>query len=102
MLNAFLEYIEALVNPGKLRSLRRIFCSGEALLPHHVKKFNQWLAGNQTRLINLYGPTEAAIDVSYFNCSPGKNIDEIPIGKPIENIKLYIVDPFWHLHIKPI
>ncbi|MDE9448409.1 AMP-binding protein, partial [Xenorhabdus bovienii] len=50
---------------------------------------------------NLYGPTEAAIDVSAWNCSLkemsglGEAITEksiIPIGKPIDNIQLYILD----------
>jgi acyl carrier protein len=48
----------------------------------------------QTRLINLYGPTEATVDVSYFDCpGHGEQIPtNIPIGKPIENICLYVLD----------
>ncbi|MCP4221399.1 MAG: AMP-binding protein, partial [bacterium] len=45
-----------------------------------------------TKLINLYGPTEATVDVSYYNCSPLAETAGIPIGKPIDNIKLYILD----------
>ncbi|NFD32026.1 non-ribosomal peptide synthetase, partial [Clostridium botulinum] len=45
---------------------------------------------NGKKLINLYGPTEATIDVSYFDCiNDGKRV--IPIGKPIDNTKLYIL-----------
>jgi acyl carrier protein len=42
--------------------------------------------------MNLYGPTEATIDVSYFDCSTGEDLDKIPIGKPIDNIQLYVID----------
>jgi acyl carrier protein len=41
-------------------------------------------------LTNLYGPTEATIDVSYFDCP--KEIDQVPIGKPIANTQLYVLD----------
>ena len=43
-------------------------------------------------MTNLYGPTEAAIDVSYFDCSPDRGLTTIPIGKPIANIQLHILD----------
>jgi hypothetical protein len=44
------------------------------------------------RLINLYGPTEAAIDVSAFDCPAGQALSAVPIGAPIANIRLYILD----------
>ena len=43
-----------------------------------------------TKLSNLYGPTEATVDVSYYDCETGDDFTVIPIGKPIDNIKLYI------------
>ncbi|MCP5049129.1 MAG: amino acid adenylation domain-containing protein, partial [bacterium] len=94
MLNVFLEYREDQGDLGKLSSLKQVFCSGEALGRSQVTKFNTLLNWNHaTKLINLYGPTEAAIDVSYFNC-PGEGepvVASIPIGKPIANIKLYVL-----------
>lgn len=93
MLNAFLEYVEAGIDIKRLSSLKQVFASGEALTLQQVKRFNQLLyQRNQTRLINLYGPTEATIDVSYFNCSPGEGLLVIPIGKPIDNTRLYVLD----------
>jgi amino acid adenylation domain-containing protein/FkbM family methyltransferase len=93
MLNVFLEYVEVAVDLKKLASLRQVFASGEALGLHQVETFNRLLnKGNGTKLINLYGPTEATVDVSYFNCTPCKRSDTIPIGKPIDNIQLYVVD----------
>ncbi len=46
------------------------------------------------KLINLYGPTEATIDVTYFVCDKKTNYHEIPIGKPIYNVELMVLDDF--------
>jgi amino acid adenylation domain-containing protein/non-ribosomal peptide synthase protein (TIGR01720 family) len=93
MLNAFLEYMEEGIDVKKLSSLRQVFASGEALSLQQVKRFNKLLyESNNTMLINLYGPTEATIDVSYFDCSPGEGLQVIPIGKPIDNTILYVLD----------
>ncbi len=62
MLNAFLEYLDGRRDAalGGLATLRRVFASGEALMPAHVRKFNQLLSvTSRARLTNLYGPTEA-------------------------------------------
>jgi amino acid adenylation domain-containing protein len=71
-------------------SVRRVFCSGEALSRELVRAF--FASGTQSELHNLYGPTEAAIDVSYWQCSDSPEAATVPIGKPIQNIQLHIVD----------
>ncbi|MGC4098052.1 MAG: AMP-binding protein [Nitrospira sp.] len=43
-------------------------------------------------LHNLYGPTEAAIDVTMWSCDPTAPSDPIPIGRPIANTQIYLVD----------
>ncbi len=98
MLNMFLEYLEEGSGLERIASLRQVFASGEALGTKQVIRFNR-LAGKRhgTRLINLYGPTEATVDVSYFDCPLGEEIDLVPIGKPIDNIRLYIVDRYNNL-----
>jgi acyl-coenzyme A synthetase/AMP-(fatty) acid ligase/acyl carrier protein len=76
-----------------LSVLKQVIASGEALTPLQVELFNKLLAKSSgTNLANLYGPTEATIDVSYFDCSPGESFERIPIGKPIDNIQLHILD----------
>jgi amino acid adenylation domain-containing protein len=103
MLNAFLTYLDNTVDLKKLAGLRQVFASGEALKVKHVDQFNASLKEtNGTALINLYGPTEATVDVSYFNCSGVKtgDLDSIPIGKPIDNINLFILDN--HRELLPI
>jgi tyrocidine synthetase-3 len=100
MLAVFLDYVEEYGDTGALRSLRQVFASGEALGSHQVKRFNRLLyTANNTRLINLYGPTEATVDVSFFNCDlNGDRIPErIPIGKPIDNIQLIVLDRYLQL-----
>lgn len=93
MLNMFLEYIDGKVDLKRLKTLKQVFASGEALGAQQVIRFNRLLLReNGTKLHNLYGPTEASIDVSYFDCSIDKEYEEIPIGKPIDNIHLYIID----------
>ncbi|QQS35341.1 MAG: amino acid adenylation domain-containing protein [Ignavibacteriales bacterium] len=95
MLNVFLEYLDGKdeVYMQKLKSLKKVFASGEALSPGHVKKFNRVL-GKQTGavLINLYGPTEATVDVSYYNCPVDEKFEKIPIGKPIDNTQFFIIN----------
>jgi len=92
MLTVFLNYIDNRINFNSIASLKQVFASGEALNPEHANKFNKLFAGYGARLINLYGPTEATVDVSYFNCTTGEELKLVPIGKPIDNIKLYIVN----------
>lgn len=92
MLNAFLKYLEIGSDLQSLSSLKRVFCSGEALTVKNVMLFNNLLYNtNRTNLTNLYGPTEATIDVSYFDCPTINQFDVIPIGKPIDNTKLLII-----------
>lgn len=94
MLNAFLNYLEGADEMKRMASLRLVFASGEALTAQHVEKFNRFLRQtNGTHLSNLYGPTEATIDVTYYDCpAEGVPAGTVPIGKPIRNIGLLVVD----------
>jgi amino acid adenylation domain-containing protein len=85
MLQLFLDYSEV----KSCTSLRLVFCSGEALPFHLQEKFLSLFKGE---LHNLYGPTEASVDVSYWECTNDYERKIVPIGKPISNIKLYILD----------
>lgn len=97
MMNVFLDYIDIAPEKNRLlsglKSLRQVFASGEALTVSQARKFDRLLNKSAgTRLHNLYGPTEAAIDVSFFDCSNAGELETIPIGKPIDNISLYVLD----------
>ncbi|VEL98330.1 amino acid adenylation domain-containing protein [Alteromonas sp. 76-1] len=77
-----------------LKNVKHVFCSGEALSTSLVEAFyaNDTVLKAKTKLHNLYGPTEAAIDVSFWECSPSNGCRQIPIGRPINNIQLYVLD----------
>ncbi|MEU4458347.1 amino acid adenylation domain-containing protein [Nocardia fluminea] len=94
MLGPFLDEIEG-GQTENVATLRLVFCSGEALAPALVRKFHSvfsQLGVEAPKLVNLYGPTEATVDVSYFDCEPSATSELIPIGRPIENIVLAILD----------
>jgi len=78
---------------GECHSLKRVICSGEAL---PVDLQNKLLAQLDTELHNLYGPTEAAIDVTYWACQKDHQAATVPIGRPVANTKIYIVDHAGH------
>lgn len=93
MLNAFLEYLD--VNEKdieKIKTLKYVFASGEALGAEHVKKFYELLSKNGTTIHNLYGPTECTVDVSYYDCDKNNIPKTIPIGKPVDNTQLLVLD----------
>ncbi|WBQ07898.1 non-ribosomal peptide synthetase [Kribbella sp. CA-293567] len=77
-----------LADPEPLSGLRRVICSGEALPPELAERFRQVLG--HVPLHNLYGPTEAAVDVTSWECVPEATV--VPIGKPIWNTQLYVLD----------
>lgn len=85
MLQIFLEEPEL----QKCRSLKRIICSGEALSLSLQEKF---FARLNCELYNLYGPTEAAIDVTHWHCQPSSERRIVPIGRPIANTQIYILN----------
>ncbi|RAS65119.1 amino acid adenylation domain-containing protein [Lentzea atacamensis] len=85
MLRAFVE------SGARPESLKRVICSGEALpsglgraLPH---------------VHNLYGPTEAAVDVTYWDTAEGVGDGTVPIGRPVWNTQVYVLDR--HLRLVP-
>ena len=96
MLTHFLNFSDEKVGDiEKLSTLRQVFVSGEELKLEQANRFNKLFnCTNGTKLANLYGPTEATIDVTFFNCSEKKNIFRVPIGKPIDNISLYIINKY--------
>ncbi|WP_108880280.1 amino acid adenylation domain-containing protein [Anderseniella sp. Alg231-50] len=71
--------------------IKKLFCSGEALGFDSVETFYQ-KANAHAEVHNLYGPTEAAVDVSYYHCQRKSSDGMIPIGKPVSNTGLYVLD----------
>ncbi len=86
MLAGFLEAPDL----TRCKTLSRIICSGEALPAPIARRCLERLPHAQ--LHNLYGPTEAAIDVTAFTCPPDFDAQAVPIGKPIANTRIYLLD----------
>nr|WP_279627603.1 non-ribosomal peptide synthetase [Pseudomonas salomonii] len=94
MLEVFLAHGEL----SQAAGLVRVMCSGEALPGSVVRRFKQQLP--TSALFNLYGPTEAAVDVTAWDCAGPTTPDNTPIGKPIANTCLYVLDE--HLQPAPL
>jgi non-ribosomal peptide synthetase component F len=67
-----------------------VICSGEALTVELQQRF--FTRFPSVQLENLYGPTEAAIDVSRWSCERESERRVVPIGRPIANLRLYVLD----------
>ncbi len=90
-------FVEAL-NGEWTSSLRLLICSGEALDSNTA---NTVLGlSDSLQLYNLYGPTEATIDVSFYHCDKPCTAPVVPIGKPIQNTQLLVLDK--HLRCSPM
>jgi len=79
--------------PGALRGLDECLTGGEALSVAHVRRAYAHLPPS-VRLVNAYGPTE---NTTFTCCHPiprdvRADAASIPIGRPIANTKVYVVD----------
>ena len=94
MLQVFLDTLQD--KAEDCRSLQQIVVSGEALsaqLQNQCLQLLPWV-----RLSNLYGPTEAAIDVTHWECRHDATLTAVPIGRPIANLRMYVLDE----HLQPV
>lgn len=76
-------------------ALARVFCSGEELTADLRERFHRTMRAG---LHNLYGPTEAAVDVSSWPAGPDDDSSPVPIGFPVWNTRLYVLDG----HMRPV
>ena len=84
--------LEALLDEpgiGRCTSLRHVICGGEVLSLELCERF---FARLPAELHNLYGPTEATIDATHWRCRPGDGRPCVPIGHPIHNVRVYVLD----------
>ncbi|MFB9839363.1 non-ribosomal peptide synthetase, partial [Actinoallomurus acaciae] len=86
MLDVLLERDDA---AERARSLRHVWCGGEALTSELYERFR---AVSDARMYHGYGPAEATIGVSCRVFEPGEPAGRISIGRPNPNARLYILD----------
>ncbi len=70
-------------------SLRLVLSGGEPLSVELRERFFRHLSAE---LRNQYGPTEASIDVSHRLCHPGEGSGAVPIGRPVDNTRILLLD----------
>ncbi len=90
---SLLRELLRMMAPGhaKCSSLRVAITSGEELPRDLAEQFTRSMP--DTVLLNLYGSSEVAGDVTWFEVVPGSLTgDRVPIGRPIANTQVYIVD----------
>lgn len=79
----------------KLPDLRFWVTSGEAITPELTQHFEEVLPG--ATLVNLYGSSEVAGDVTSYVIRNSSSLQCIPIGRPIANTRVYLLDRYLNL-----
>ncbi|MCK4258234.1 MAG: amino acid adenylation domain-containing protein, partial [Halanaerobiales bacterium] len=95
-LSVMLDYLEE--NYQQLELIRYLLVTGEAIKQHLVKRwFNRY---PEIKMVNAYGPTEASDDITHHIMEKAPEKINVPIGKPVQNFNIYIVDK--NMHFCPI
>ncbi len=81
-----------------LASLRWLIPTGEALPPSLCRQWFEYYPN--IPMVNAYGPTECSDDVTHYfiHEAPGKEVINMPIGRPVANMRMYILDR----HLQPV
>ena len=86
-------WVEGLAGLGERlpQSLRLAIVGGEKA---SGRRLDDWRAigGDRIRWINTYGPTEATVVATAYEPPPGASLPEVPIGRPIANTRVYLLD----------
>lgn len=89
MFRLFLDHFDSKESVERLNSLKWIFTGGEAITPDIIQKFDSLNSG--IKLENVYGPTECTIWASHYSLKDYSDSVNVPIGRPLNEIRWYIV-----------
>ncbi|GAA3134419.1 amino acid adenylation domain-containing protein [Streptosporangium carneum] len=78
--------------PRALEHLRLIVFGGEALQPHHVRRWFAAGAAPKARLCNMYGITETTVHVTAHDITPETPFDRSVIGRPLPHLSAEVLD----------
>jgi amino acid adenylation domain-containing protein len=79
---------------GALTNVRQLLSGGDVLPTRTVRHVLTEIPS--CKLINAYGPTEASAFATCHTISPAFAGKRVPIGRPISNTQIYILDEFQH------
>ncbi len=82
--------IETMDKDIVLKDLEYCLVTGEEVKKDLVVKWFEYFPDK--KLVNAYGPTEASDDITHYVMDRAPNNSIIPIGKPIQNMNIYIID----------
>nr|WCR32674.1 calpinactam synthetase [Mortierella alpina] len=90
MTNALLNQYAFIIG-RTLSELKYLFCGAQQGL---IKSYSAVLEhGGPVRLVNRYGPTEITVNAATYTATSAINqMDRLPIGRPIGNTRLYVLD----------
>jgi amino acid adenylation domain-containing protein len=97
------SYLEVVLSylaqhPRELPDLRCVSVTGEALKKELVQR---WFAAQPAiRLVNAYGLTETSDDTNHEVMDSVPDRERVPLGPPINNVSVYVVDE--HLSLVPL
>ncbi|WP_189780383.1 non-ribosomal peptide synthetase [Streptomyces capitiformicae] len=97
------SYLEAVLaqleqRPRELPDLRRVSVTGEALKRELAER---WFATEPgIPLVNAYGLTETSDDTNHEVMHRAPEGDRVPLGRPVGNVRVYVVDE--HLSLVPL
>jgi amino acid adenylation domain-containing protein len=94
MFHTFVEILDTR-EIARLNSLKYIFLAGEALPADPVNRFRY--LNTSIAVENIYGPTEATVYAGWYSLAGWNGAASIPIGKPLPNVTLYIVNKWGYL-----
>lgn len=76
-----------------VKNLKTLITAGEAANPEDAVFYAQYL-----NYFNAYGPTESAVCACYYRVNPNsRDFNKIPIGKPLANLAIYLVNSMMQL-----
>jgi amino acid adenylation domain-containing protein len=90
---AHLELLSQQLSPDEVQNMTNVFViGGENLLAEKLQLWREFAPA--TRLINEYGPTETVVGCCVYEVQAGDPQNgSVPIGRPIDNTQLYVLDP---------
>ncbi len=89
-LSSLLDNFAADILQKSFRSVHYLIVTGEEFKTRLAKKISATL--RIKNILNAYGPTEASDDITHFLVDDKYDIEPLPIGKPLPNVNIYVLN----------